>query len=230
MATSGPNYPGTSDNLEDGTGGSPAGGAWASPDNVRLDDGSNASWSKPAASNVVGDALEVSAFGTFTGVGSGDTIDTVTVEVETSQANTTRLDPFQVELWDGASAQIGTTRTTTDTTALTIDSFDFTGVAFAQLATLRVRVRPRGAAANAQSSTATADFVRLTVTYTPAVSGDVTAEPAVLAATVTASQPAAMVGAAPLVVVAVAVVPQATADGGGAAAVATLTSTIRMGL
>lgn len=97
---------------------------------------------------------------------AGDTVNFVRVTVETTQANTTRMDPFQVQLWDGTTAQIGTTRTTTDATGAQTDSFDFTGVTFAQLATLRVRVQPMGATGNAQSSSGTVDFVSLTVDYT----------------------------------------------------------------
>jgi hypothetical protein len=136
MPQSGPNFAGTVTDRNDGTGGSPAGGSWASITNVQADDGTVATWMKRATAGVVGDALELSSFGTFTGVGAGDTINFVRVTIESTQANTTGMDPFRIELWDGTTAQIGTTRTTTDASGAQTDSFEFADVTFAQLATL----------------------------------------------------------------------------------------------
>src|SRR5215217_6623961 len=107
MPQSGPNFAGTVTDRNDGTGGSPAGGSWASIPSVQADDGTVATWTKPATAGVVGDALELSGFGTFTGVGVGYTINFVRVTVESTQANTTRMDPFQVQLWDGTKAGRG---------------------------------------------------------------------------------------------------------------------------
>jgi hypothetical protein len=57
----------------------------------RGDNGTTADWSKPAATNQVSAALELSSFGTFTGVASGDVINSVTVAVNEWVANTTRM-------------------------------------------------------------------------------------------------------------------------------------------
>lgn len=176
MTTSGPNYAGAVSTLAGGT------GTWATTGNaVGSNDDLYAVWSKPAATAQTSPGLELATFGTFTGVGSGDTINNVQVSINSFNANTTRMAGFSVELWNGTTAIIGTAQTTTNTTTTTnVDTFTFTGVTFAQLATLRVRVYGKGASANAQASTGSVDYVSLTVDYT---SPNATATPATLAAT-----------------------------------------------
>src|SRR5215207_10251127 len=101
------------------------------------DDASLAVWNKPATVNATGPTREVNGFGTFTGVGSGDTINHITVSIASLVANTTRMDAFTVQLWDGTTAQIGATQTCTESTStLNVDAFNITGVTFAQLANL----------------------------------------------------------------------------------------------
>ena len=112
-------------------------------------------------------ALELKDFGTFTGVGSGDTINKVTVAVTHSEAV---AGAPTVQLWDGVTAQIGTDQTCTTSASLHTDSFDFTGVTYSQLSTLRVRFLAHETVGLATHL----DAVGLTVNYTSVggVSGD----------------------------------------------------------
>lgn len=165
LPTSGPNYAGSAALV-----GPVNQGSWATIANATgTNNDSYAVWSKPAAAGAVSQQLELSSFGTFTGVGSNDIINSVTVNVNEFVANTTRMQAWQYQLWDGATAQVGATQTGTNTATTTnVDSFAFTGVTFAQLSTLRVRLQARGSASNTQASSGSADYVSLTVDYTAA--------------------------------------------------------------
>jgi hypothetical protein len=108
--------------------------------------------------------LSLSSFGTFTGVGPADTINYVRVSITHHVAATGNAPTY--ELWDGTTAQIGTTQTGTTGTTDHTDTHDFTGVTYSQLATLRVRVYGHAPTTIAES----VDSVSLTVNYT-AVAG-----------------------------------------------------------
>lgn len=115
----------------------------------------------------VSPALELSQFGTFTGVTASTPIMTVTVTVQqfTSDA---ALGAPTLELWDysGTPAAIGSSRIcAVSTDSAHTDTFDFTGVTFAQLPTLRVRIRGSqgGAPAGAQQLV---NWVSMSVTFT----------------------------------------------------------------
>ena len=108
-------------------------------------------------------ALILSGFGTFTGVHSLDTINSVSVALTHKEA--TGATAPTVQLWNGTTAQIGTTQTGTSSASTVTDTFTFTGlVSYAQLATLQVRVTGNGASGSEEF----ADAVGLTVNYTPA--------------------------------------------------------------
>jgi hypothetical protein len=104
--------------------------------------------------------LELSSFGSFAGVASVDTINYVRVSLTHHVAATGSAPTYQ--LWDGTTAQIGTTQTGTTGTSDHTDTHDFTGVTFSQLSTLRVRVFGHAPTTIAES----VDSVALTVNFT----------------------------------------------------------------
>ena len=139
---------------------------------------------QPAVYPETSPALELSGFGTFSDVGASDTIEHVTVTVAQFQSSAP-VGPPAVQLWDGASAQIGATQTGTDTTSsANVDTFTFTGVSVSQLPTLRVRIYANSGTA-AAGATQSVDAVSVTVSYTrysspyPAVLAVATTQPAV---------------------------------------------------
>ena len=78
-------------------------------------------------------ALELSGFGTFTGISPGDVIDSVTVTVGWFGATAGMAAPV-LQLWNGTSAQIGASVTgTVSTDPVHTDTATFTGVTYAQL-------------------------------------------------------------------------------------------------
>jgi len=161
--------------------------------NAGLATATGAAQQPSAAGAEVSPALELSGFGTFTGVTSGAVINSVTVAV-TEHQSSALMAACTFELWDysGAGAQIGTTQTgTASTGAGNVSSAAFTGVTYSQLATLRVRVYGHAGTAGS-GAVESADAVSLTVSYT-LVPG--TSAPAGLAtATGTAQQPSAGTG------------------------------------
>lgn len=113
--------------------------------------------------------LELSSFGTFSGVNNGDTIHYVRVGIVHQETSGAQAPTYQ--LWDGATAQIGTTQTGTTGTTDHTDTHDFTGVTYSQLATLRVRVFGHAQTTLVES----VDSVALTVNYTAQSTTQVTA-------------------------------------------------------
>jgi hypothetical protein len=109
--------------------------------------------------------LEASGFGTFSGVGSGDTINSVTATVNQWQSSASFAAPTY-QLWDGTSGQIGSDVTgTVSTSTSNTDSPSWTGVTYSQLATLRLRITAHSGSA-ASGATQSVDWVALTVNYT----------------------------------------------------------------
>jgi hypothetical protein len=110
--------------------------------------------------------LEASGFGSFSGVGSGDTINSVTATVN-QWASAATLGAPTYQLWDGTAAQIGADATgSVSTSTSNTDSPSWTGVTYSQLATLRFRVSAHQGSA-ASGVTQSVDWVGLTVNYTP---------------------------------------------------------------
>lgn len=162
MATSGPNFPTAATNLVDG-----GATTWSATSSAFADDGVFALWTKAGgvAAGTLSQALELSGYGTFTGVSSGDTINSVTVAVNAFANQTARIDQVRYQLYNGTTA-IGTEQTAASTNVgTTVLSFAFTGVTFAQLSTLRVRVRFRGGATTT-TAVGSLDYASLTVDYT----------------------------------------------------------------
>lgn len=127
-------------------------------------------------------ALELSGFGTFAGIGSSDTINSVTVTV-TEHQSSAAMPACTFELWDysGFASQIGTTQTgTAGTGGGNASSATFTGVTYAMLSTLRVRVYGHSGPAGS-GAVESVDAVSLTVNYSPARATTATAGPAVAA-------------------------------------------------
>ena len=105
---------------------------------------------------------------TITGPGAADTIGSVTVAVTEHQSSAAQA-PCTFELWVYSSTPviIGTTQTgTASISGGNVSSAVFTGVTYAQLATLRVRVY--GNALSGSGYTESVDSVGITVSYTPA--------------------------------------------------------------
>ena len=118
---------------------------------------------------------------TFSAIGSSDTIEWVQVAVTEHQSDNAQA-PCTFELWDysGTPARIGTAQTGTASTSTgNISSALFTGVTYAQLATLRVRIYGHS---DSPGLTESADGANLTISYSPAADTG-----HVLASTVTAT-------------------------------------------
>lgn len=116
--------------------------------------------------NVDSPALELSGFGTFTGVDANDIINAVVATVNLF-ASTALMDPPTYELWDGTTAIIGVAQTGVDSTdAAYTDTISFPGVTYAQLATLRLRVYGHSGSATT-GATLSMDYASLAVNYTP---------------------------------------------------------------
>lgn len=114
--------------------------------------------------------LELSGFGSFSEL-SGSVINSVTVTVTEHQSDASQA-PCTFELWDysGTPAQIGATQTGNQSTGTgNVSTAVFTGITYAQLATLRVRVY--GHAPSGSGFTESVDAVQLTVSYTPPAGG-----------------------------------------------------------
>lgn len=115
----------------------------------------------------VSPGLELSGYGTFTGVDSSDFINWVTVTISQFQSDA-RMQAPRVELWDfaGTPALIGSALGTRSVASTNIDSLIFSNVTFGQLGTLRVRVyanqgtAPKGAIQNV-------NYAGLTVNFSP---------------------------------------------------------------
>jgi hypothetical protein len=90
-------------------------------------------------------ALVVSNFGPFGGIGPGDIINAVTVNI-VQYASSLGMSPPTYQLWDGTTAQIGATQNGSVVTTPTTDHITFTGVSYAQLATLQVHIYAHGPA------------------------------------------------------------------------------------
>jgi hypothetical protein len=104
--------------------------------------------------------LDMTTFGTFP-VLSGATINYVAVAVTHSESSLADPAPT-VQLWNGSSAQIGSTQTCTVGTSLHTDTFNISGVTYSELASLQVRFYPQGYSGD----TANVDAIGLTVNYT----------------------------------------------------------------
>ena len=123
----------------------------------------------------------------ISGPGAGDTINSVTVSVTEHQSNAAQQ-PCSIQLWDGTSAQIGTTQTgTASTSTSNVSTATWTGVTYSQLATLRVRVF--GTALAGSGYVESVDGVSVVVNYTPASGGATTVTPGCPAGAGTAPAP-----------------------------------------
>ena len=117
-------------------------------------------------------ALEAFGFGTFPQIPAGSAISSVTVVIN-EWSSTSAMNAPSFELWDGTSAKIGTTQIGTPSTSpYNLDSATFTGVTYAQLATLRVRIYANAGSA-VQGDQELANSVSLTVAFTPSVNSTV---------------------------------------------------------
>ena len=134
--------------------------------------------------------LEVYGFGSFSAL-SGATVNSVTAAVTEHQSNAGQP-ACTFALWDGTSAQIGSTQTgTASTSTSNVSTATFTGlVTYAQLATLRVRVYGYSPVSGYTESL---DGVSLVVNYT-AGSGNATVTMG-SALSVTTSKPVPVVNA-----------------------------------
>lgn len=114
---------------------------------------------------VLSPGLELSQFGTFTGVTTGTPVTLVTLNVNqfTTDAN---IAPLRYELWDysGTPALLGTAAGTVSTATSNVDTADFTGVTYPMLGTLRVRVYAAQGTATSGAQQAVG-WASLTVTY-----------------------------------------------------------------
>ena len=113
-------------------------------------------------------SLEVYGFAIPSPPHSPDTINSVTVAITEHQSNAAQA-ACTFELWDYSStpAIIGTTQTGTASTSTgNVSTATFTGVSYAQLATLRVRIFGHAPAGSGYIESV--DGVSLVVTYTPA--------------------------------------------------------------
>jgi hypothetical protein len=114
---------------------------------------------------VISPGLELSQFGTFTGVTTGTPITLVTLNVNqfTTDAN---IAPLSYELWDftGTPALLGTAAGTVSTTSSNVDTANFTGVTYPMLGTLRVRIYAAQGTATSGAQQAVG-WASLTVTY-----------------------------------------------------------------
>ena len=167
MATTGVKVPTHAGILAGGTSG------WASTvdatltANINADDTSYAIWTKPSGTGQTSSGLEAYGFDTSS-VPSNATINSVTVSWIGFNSNTSRLGAPTYQLWDGTSAQIGSTQTGTNATSTsTTNSFTFTGVSYSQLANLRVRIYGKGGTTST-SGTFSVDYVTINVDYTKA--------------------------------------------------------------
>lgn len=136
--------------------------AAATTANAVLATGAGEAWN----SAEVSPPLELSQFGTFTGVTASTPILGVTLVVNQFVTSASMGAPTY-ELWDysGTPALIGTTQTgTVSLTTSNTDTFFFTGVTNAQLSTLRVRVYGRQGSA-APGAQLAVGWASLTVTY-----------------------------------------------------------------
>ena len=130
--------------------------------------------------------LEIYGFA-ISGPGAADTIEHVTVTVTEHQSSASQA-PCSIALWNGTTAQIGTTQTGTASTSTANTSIAvFTGVTYSQLATLRVRVYGNGVTGSGYIESV--DSVAVTVSYMPASAANATVTMG-SALTVTGSMPA----------------------------------------
>ena len=141
-------------------------GSWATATNaVGAPDAARAVWtSSGSGANAT---IRVEGHGAQAAIGATPTsVDQVSVTVYGYVNNTARIPTIAVQLTAGGTL-IGTPQTMTASTTTTFSqTFTFTGVTWAQLATLGVRVSYTRAA-NTQSATANVDAVGIDVTYTP---------------------------------------------------------------
>ena len=141
-------------------------GSWATTTNATgAPDAARAVWtSSGSGANAT---IRVEGHGAQSAIGATpSSVDQVSVTVYAYVNNTARIPTIAVQLTDGGTL-IGTPQTMTASTTTTFSqTFNFTGVTWAQLANLGVRVSYTRAA-NTQSATANVDAVGIDVTYTP---------------------------------------------------------------
>jgi hypothetical protein len=115
-------------------------------------------------------ALATSGFGPFSQVPVNSAVLAVIANIAAYGSDSAIAAPVY-ELWDGASARIGAAQPGTATTsAANVDSLVFPGVAYSQLATLQLRVYARSAQPGNSGATESADYVALSVAWSPATS------------------------------------------------------------
>jgi hypothetical protein len=125
-----------------------------------------------AGTVVISPALETYGFGSFAGIPTGSGVIQVIASIGQYGSNTGINGP-SYQLWDGTSAQIGSTQQGQPSQFYeNADEVTWTGVTLAQLPTLRLRIIAQSQAGNSGSVEA-ADWVALTVGYTPSLSAPV---------------------------------------------------------
>lgn len=112
--------------------------------------------------------LEAYGFGTFPQVPAGANILSVIAAV-TQYSSDAGIEAPVYQLWDGTSAQIGSSlQGASSTVRGHTDTVVFTGAVYSQLATLRLRIYSGSAGANS-GATASVDAVSLSVSWSPLV-------------------------------------------------------------
>jgi len=112
-------------------------------------------------------ALELSGYGTFTGVDPSSFINSVTVTLG-QFASSALMGPPTVELWDysGTPFLIGSAVGTASTSSANVDSLVFNNVTYGQLGTLRVRVIAHQGTA-IKGAIQNVNYAGLTVNFSP---------------------------------------------------------------
>ena len=119
----------------------------------------------------VSPGLELSGFA-IAGPGSSDTIESVTAVITQHQSSASMLAP-SYQLWNGTTAQIGSTATgSVSTSTSNTDTVTWTGVTYAELSALRLRVYASAPAGSGYVQSV--DGVSLTVNYMPYSGGGTT--------------------------------------------------------
>lgn len=161
----------TSSNLFAGAVNSTSGTTWATTTNATGTNNATVATYSTSTSGAVGFII-LDTFGAQADLGSTipASVDQVAVTVWGFVNTVARWTSMQVSLWDGTT-QLGTTQTFTLTTTTTnSQTFNFTGVTWANLANLRVRVT--GTKTGTQAGVMSVDAARVVVTYTPLALGD----------------------------------------------------------
>jgi hypothetical protein len=144
--------------------------------------------------SVTSPSLEVFGFGTFPQVPVGSVILSVIADVVQYGSDAGILAP-SYELWDGTAARIGSpVAGTASTTPGNRDSAVFTGVAYSQLATLRLRIYAGSSTGNS-GATVNVDAASLSVSWAPNANAQVMPSTLQVATSIPAPAPSGVVNA-----------------------------------